>query len=216
MQYPENGTIGYAQINALSWRVASELSRRNSSLLVGFPEDGGSSAHADALMLVDSRGLEYQARRRGLGFAAFKDGRYGEIKWDRAFEMATARQITIALETSVGIQLPDRAPKTTRRALSYRVLASILEMMLGDSHSWTVTPGRGGPLDPTLGESPTDLRDFDYCRWDVRRNEDVVATVDIYGYAEVEGRRVDLHKRYDELGRRVTRLTVSVFGSLLP
>ncbi|WP_442860661.1 TY-Chap2 family putative peptide chaperone [Arthrobacter sp. zg-Y895] len=106
-------------------------------------------------MLVDRRG-GWNTRRRGLGFAAFKEGRHNKIKWDRAFEMAIARQITLALETSVGIDLPDRAPKTIRRALSYRVLASIIEMTLGDDQSWTATPGKEGPLDPTcLIGSPT-------------------------------------------------------------
>lgn len=216
MQYPERGTIGYGQINALSWRVASELSRRDSSLFVGLAGEG-SALHADSLLFLDGKGLEYQARRRGLGFAAFRNGRHGEVKWDRAFRMRTARQIATALETSVGIHLPDRAPKTTRRALSYRVLASVLRITLADSGSWNVVPGKAAPLEPELvGKGNARLPELDYCRWDLCRDENVVAAVDIYGYAQVKGNLVDLYKRYDETGRRITPLTADVFGGIMP
>ena len=216
MQYAERGTIGYAHINALSWRVASELSRRDPALLVG-PASEGSAAHTDSLLFVDGKGLMYQARRRGLGFAVFRNLSHGQIKWDRAFQMHTAREIAVALERSVGIQLPERAPATNRRSLSYRVVASILEMTVGDKHLWVVEPGSGGSLDPAqVEEDPKRLREFEDIRWVLLRNEDAVANVDTHGYAEIDGRIIDLYARYNELGRRITTLTAEVFGGIMP
>lgn len=60
------------------------------------------------------------------------------------------------------------------------------------------------------------LPEFDFCRWDLWRNENVVAVLDIYGYAaQVKGSLVNLRKRYDVIGRRITALTADVFGGIM-
>jgi hypothetical protein len=115
MIYAEHGTLRYRQINALSWRVASELSRRDPGVYIGLTGDGGSAAHADSLMMTNAGGPDYQARRCGLGFTAGSGGDF-QIPWDRALGMPSARAIAIALEESQGIHRPEKSPVTTPRA----------------------------------------------------------------------------------------------------
>lgn len=217
MQQAEEGTIGYAQINALSWRVASELARRDPAVFVGLTGYGGGASHVDALMLTDGGGLRYDARRRGSGFSAYVD--HGDpvmIPWDRALQMRSARDIAKALEKSAGIHLSSRAPATGGRALGYRLIASILETTLGDRRSWQVHEAEGGALAGPRDEAPATLQNYEDTRWTLRRDDEPVAIVDNFGFIEVKGRIVRLSSRYQELNRSIFALTMDVLGGLLP
>jgi len=72
--YAQHRTLLYRHINALSWRVASELSRRDPGLYIALTGDGGSASQADSLMMSNTSGPDYQARRRGSGFTAGSGG----------------------------------------------------------------------------------------------------------------------------------------------
>ncbi|MCC3279901.1 hypothetical protein LJ754_12150 [Arthrobacter sp. zg-Y40] len=217
MQQAEQGTIGYAQVNALSWRVASELARRDPSVFVGLTGYGGGASHSDALMLTNGGGISYAARRMGSGFSAcVNNGDHLMIPWERALQMRSARDIAIALEKSAGIHLPSKAPATSGRALGYRLIASILEMTLGDRRSWQVYETEGGPLAEPREEVLARLQNYEDTRWVLRRDEEPVAMVDNFGFLKVDGNVVDLSARYQELNRSIFALTMDVYGGLLP
>ena len=217
MQQAEEGTVGYAQINALSWRVASELARRDPAVFIGLTGHSGGASQADALMLTNGAGITYEARRRGSGFSACVDqGDYLMIPWDRALQMQSARDIAVALEISAGVHLPSKAPASSGRALGYRLIASILEMTLGDRRSWQVYETEGGSLAGPREEVLARLQNYEDTRWVLRRDEEPVAMVDNFGFLKVDGNVVDLSARYQELNRSIFALNMDVFGGLLP
>ena len=217
MQYAAQGTIGYAQINALSWRVASELCRRDPAVFVGLTGYGGGASQVDALVLTNGGGITYDARRMGSGFSACVDhGDYLIIPWDRALQMRSAREIAIALEKSAGVHLPSKAPATSGRALGYRLIASVLEMTLGDRRCWLVQEAEGGPLAGPREEVLVCIQNYEDTRWILRRDDEAVATVDNFGFVQVDGKVLDLSARYQELNRSIFALTMDVFGRLLP
>lgn len=215
MIYAQQRTLRYRHINALSWRVASELCRRDAGLYVRLTGDGGSAAHADALMLTNLSGPDYQARRQGLGFTAGSGADF-QIPWDRAFNMPSARAIAIALEKSQGVHRPEKSPPTTPRALGYRLMASMLELTLGDQPDWTARELEGGPLNPESSVSRERLQPWEDTRWVMVRNTEVVAIFDNFGWLEINDRKIDLHARYRELNGRMQPLILDVFGGLLP
>ena len=215
MIHAERGTLGYRQINALSWRVASELSRRDPGLFIGLTGDGGSAAHADALMMTNASGLEYQARRCGLGFTAGSTGDF-QIPWDRALAMPSARAIAIALEEFQGLHRPNKSPATTPRALGYRVMASMLELTVGDRADWATGEYVGGPLDSASLASRDRLQPWEDTRWALIRDGEPVARMDNFGWLEIQERTIDLHSRYRALDGRIYPLILEVLGDILP
>lgn len=215
MIYAENGKLSYRHINALSWRVASELGRRDAGLYICLTGEGGSAAHADALMMTNVSGPDYQARRKGSGFTAGSGGDF-QIPWARAFSMPSARAIAIAMEESQGIHRPEKSPTTTPRALGYRLLASMLELTLGDRSDWSTAEFEGGPLDSGTSVSRDRLQAWEGTRWALLRNSEVVAIFDNFGWLAIDDRKIDLHARYIELNRRMQPLILDVFGGLLP
>lgn len=215
MIYASHGTLGYRYINALSWRVASELCRRDAALYICLTGDDGSAAHADALMMANASGPDYQARRKGSGFMAGSGGDF-QIPWEQAFNMPSARDIAIALEVSQGIHRPEKSPATTPRALGYRLMASMLELTLGDRSDWSTRELQGGPVDLESSASRERLQPWEDTRWVLVRNTEVVAIFDNFGWLEINDRKIDLHARYRELNGRMQPLLLDVFGRLLP
>jgi len=215
MIYAEHGTLGYRHINALSWRVASELCRRDPGVYIGLTGGDGPSAMADALMMADVSGVAYQARRCGFGFAAGAGGDF-KIPWDRAFRMAGPRAIAIALEESRGIHRPEKSPTTSPRALGYRVMASMLELTLGDRVQWSTGESRGGPLDQESLTTGERLQEWEDTRWSLFRDSEAVAQLHNFGWLEIRGQKIDLLARYRELNGKIFALTMDVFGGLLP
>lgn len=213
MIYVEHGTLLYRQINALSWRVASELARRDNTIYVGLTGDGGSGAHADALMLTGAGGRAYQARRCGSGFIAGHGPELG-IPWERALQMKSARDIAVSLEQFLGLHHGKYAKATTPRALGYGVMASLLELTLGDRRSWETYESAGGPLTEDMNGSGTPRRSED-TRWKVVRDGQQVAEFDNYGALLVNGRMVDLYSCYKALNGRIYPVGFESLGELL-
>ncbi|MEV7132653.1 hypothetical protein AB0N24_07155 [Arthrobacter sp. NPDC093128] len=217
MIFAEHGTVRYRQLNALSWRVASELSRRDPGLYIGITYDGGSDAHADALVATSASGLRYSARRSGLGFTAGSaDNIVFELPWDKAFGMPSANAIAVSLEESLGVHRPSKSPQTSPRALGYRVMASVLEMTLGDRRQWLTGAARGGPLDSESLVTRDRLQPWEDTSWVLARDNEPLATIDNFGWLEIGGRLVDLHSRYRGLDGRLYPLVTETFGHVLP
>lgn len=216
MIYVEQDTLLYRQINALSWRVASELARRDNSIYVGLTGDGGSGAHADALMLTGADGRAYQARRCGSGFIAGHGPELG-IPWERALQMKSARDIAVTLEQFLGLKHGKYAKATTPRALGYGVMASLLELTLGDRRSWQTVEVEGGPLTRTVATAtmPGAPREYEDTRWKVIRDGREVAEFDNYGGLLVGGRTTDLYSLYRTQNGRIYSVVFETLGGLL-
>jgi hypothetical protein len=214
MIYAEQGTILYRQINALSWRVASEIARRDNSIYIGLTGDGGSASHADALMLTGEGGRAYQARRCGSGFIAGHGPELG-IPWEHALQMNSAREIAVALERLLGLEHGKFAKATTPRALGYGVMASLLELTLGDRRTWQTHELEGGPLERNSNTRGIRRREYEDTRWKVACDGQVVAEFDNYGSLHVEGRTVDLYSRYRALNGRIYPVVFELLGGLL-
>lgn len=212
----ERGTLRYKHINALSWRVASELARRDARVYIGLTGDGGSAAQADALTLSSqSGGARYQARRTGFGLVAGMGGHF-TMDWEQALNMPSARAIAIAMEKSLDIHLPEKTPTTTPRALGYRIMASLLEMTVGDGRQWFTYEAMGGRLDPDTTVASDRLQEYEDTRWLLYRDSEQQAVLDNFGWLEVEDRKIDLHRRYRELDGRLYPLVLEIFGRILP
>jgi hypothetical protein len=166
-------------------------------------------------MMSSASGLDYQARRKGSGFTAGSGGEF-QISWNQAFMMQSARAIAMELEKSQGIHRPDKSPVTTPRALGYRVMASMLELTLGDRLEWSTEELEGGPLDPESAATHERLQSGEDTRWALQHGGRPVAQLDNFGWLEIEDRKMDLHTRYRELDGRLYPLVGEIFGSLLP
>ena len=212
MPYAQKGTLRYRQVNALSWRVASELARRDNSVYIGFAGDDGSAAHSDVLALGKSGELAYEARRCGLGFTA----REFELPWERALSMQNPREIVIALENALGLHLPMKSPPTSARAIGYRVMAAILEMTVGDVRDWWTSEAPGEPFDPASGWTRERAQQWEATRWSLSRYGEIVAELDNFGSLRIDGRTIDLLRRYRELDGRLHALVVDIFGKYMP
>lgn len=215
MIYAQQRTLLYRHINALSWRVASELSRRDPGLYIALTGDGGSASQADSLMMANASGPDYQARRRGSGFTAGSGGDF-QISWEQALNMPSARAIAIALETSQGVYRPEKSPTTTPRALGYRLMATMLELTLGDRSDWSTRELRGGPLESKSSATLDRLQPWEDTRWALTRDGETVAQLDNFGWLEIDDRLINLHSRYRELNGRLYPLMLEIFGSTLP
>lgn len=212
MPHAQKGTLRYRQINALSWRVASELARRDNSLYVGFAGDEGSAAHSDVLALGKSGELTYEARRCGLGFRARKF----ELPWDEALSMENPREIATVLENALGLHLPMQSPPTSARALGYRVMAAILEMTVGESRYWWASEAPGEPFERDSQWTNARAFQWEATRWSLYRGSEQVAELDNFGTLNTDDRTIDLLSRYRELDGRLNALVVELFGKHLP
>ncbi|WP_224094952.1 hypothetical protein [Arthrobacter sp. StoSoilB13] len=166
-------------------------------------------------MLTSPTGPEYQARRMGLGFTAGSEGAF-TIAWDQALRMRSARAIAIALEESLHIHLPEKSPVTSPRALGYRVMASILEMTVGDGRQWLTHERTGGPMSHVSESTKERLLPYEDTLWALTRDGEEVAVLDNYGWLKIDHRQIDLHARYRELNGSLYLLVAGVFGGLLP
>ncbi|WP_430297732.1 hypothetical protein [Sinomonas sp. B1-1] len=210
----EPGTIMWRHVNALSWRVLSELARRDNSLFVGLTGYGGSASHAHALMMTDGATRHYQARRWGLGFTAGNGGEH-QIEWSEAFSMPSARSIAMDLERANGLNFPASSPPTSPRALGYRVLAAVLELTLGDAAQWEVC---GFPARSFAGDANSPrLREWEDTAWSLRRDDEEVAQIDNFGHLRwgLQCDSMDLMQLYMRHDRRIIPLVSELFGRLL-
>ncbi|MDF9276255.1 hypothetical protein P4U43_00435 [Arthrobacter sp. EH-1B-1] len=192
--------------------MASELTRRDSSVYIGLTGEGGSAAHSDALMLAKHGDVTYQARRCGLGFTARKF----QLPWNRALSMENPREIAIALENALGLHLPKKSPPTSARAIGYRVLAAILETTVGDPQYWSISEASGGPFDPDSPWTRERSHQWESTRWSLWRDGEIVAELDNFGSLKIDGRTIDVLKRYRELDGRLHALVVDIFGKYIP
>lgn len=115
-------------IEALSWRLASELFRRHTQRLRLIRAHPGGGQY-DVLMLfgVDAPGRILLNRAGTIQIHERFDHNpaieWEPVEWDR-YARADPYQFLIALERAAGLSSPVNAPATTPTSLTYRVLAA--------------------------------------------------------------------------------------------
>jgi hypothetical protein len=130
--------------------------------------------------------------------------------------MENPREIAIALEIALGLHLPMKSPPTSARAIGYRLMAAILEMTLGDVRYWSTSETPGGPFDPDSGWTRERSQRWEATRWSLWRDGEIVAELDNFGSLRIDGRTIDLLRRYRELDGRLHALVVDIFGKYMP
>ena len=147
----------------------------------------------------------------GLGFTA---GPAGErhIEWSQAFAMPSARSIAIELERANGLNFPNASPPTSPRALGYRIVATVLEMTLGDTTEWSTEEFSARPFgsDVNFGR----LRPWEDTAWALCRAGETVAQIDNFGHLRWDHQEepIDLSELYIRHDRRIITLVAELFG----
>jgi hypothetical protein len=216
----EKGTLRYRQINTLSWRIATELCRRDSDLYITFPE-GGSDEFADALMVTTLREARYQMRRVGGGVVSHGD-KSVMVPWEKVLNRESPRAVAYLMEANYGLIPHKKAGPTTPRTLGYRILSAALDGTLSDRGTWTV--GAGSSPEPLLSEASgqvkrsSDLTAWspDQTRWTLLRAEEAVAEFDSHGYVKTDRGLFELMSLYKSMERRVGKVLYEVLGHRLP
>ena len=132
--------VPYRYKNALSWRVASDLCRRDSGLVVTFPE-GGSSAFANSLMIGKGQELSYEMRRMGGGVVSHARG-LNMLSWEKAFSFANPRELVKELEKL------ERYASRRRRPLYLEPWVTGSSLLFSTCCSWIRGNGTGIPGRP--------------------------------------------------------------------
>ncbi|GAA2199969.1 hypothetical protein [Sinomonas flava] len=209
--YPEGDTIAWHQLTALSWRVMSELARADPELYIAAITDDGMGNSPQTFVFMMRRGkVWFQARRGGGGFFVDEVGKM--ILWEHAFALRSAREVAAHMMRLQGGGSPVVLPATRPRALGYRVMASMLELTLGDKEPWTVQWDQGGGGYETRGRHP-----YEDSAFSLIRDGRVVASFDNFGWMrrpnEEEGSAVELMPLYVAHGRRILPLVAEIFGA---
>ncbi|MGP9504305.1 TY-Chap2 family putative peptide chaperone [Specibacter sp. AOP5-B1-6] len=212
--------VPYRYVNALSWRLASDLCRRHNELFITFP-GGGSDAHADALMVSTDRDVWFQMRRRGGGVAT-----HGEkleiIEWADVFAAENPREIVRRMEESYGITPSKSSAPTTPRTMGYRVISAALDATLNDTRRWRVDAS-SSPVslqDETNGIDPVGPISLGWVpghtRWHLHCDDDMLAVFDSFGHVKTDRGITNLLAAYKSLNRRVGAVLNDALGHRLP
>lgn len=140
-----NGSGDRTVLEAASWRLASELVRRNPETLrlIRAHPGGGQS---DCLWLLPRHGAPGDVRLNRAGTIQVLerfDGRPGEWSatgWHDYLD-ADPREFLGRLESAAGLPSPSTVPASTRRTLTLRVLAAIAATAFKTVHPIDIEPG---------------------------------------------------------------------------
>jgi hypothetical protein len=228
---------------AQSWLIASELARRHPELLVHemHPGDG----MYDVLCVSDPRQGEYMDRTRIMlnragtlqvhqpEHSQRQDATVGS--WADVIASENPHRHVKAIEVAAELGHPAKAPASTPRVLTYRLISTLLTLLTNDRHSWDArnevidSSGQGsedqhGYLDkfplvhPDLATTPSlNLwREPESHFWAVLRDGEPVAIASIEGRVYRQDGILDLAPAYAANGHSMTRLITQVFEGLLP
>lgn len=132
-------------LEAASWRLASELSRRHPSTtrLIRAQPGGGLS---DCLWLLPSTGGQGDIRLNRNGtiqvLSRFdgRDPQWPPTEWD-VYLRGDPREFLYRLEAEAGLPAPTTVPATTPRTLTLRILAAIATTGVKSVQSIEIVPG---------------------------------------------------------------------------
>lgn len=210
--------IPYRYKNALAWRVASDLCRRETGLVITFPE-GGSSAHANSLMIARGQQLAYEMRRAG-GWLVPHAAESRMLSWEQAFARPNPRTIVVELEVSSGIHIA-KTPMTQPRAIGYRLISATLDVVLHDRRRWDWYASSQGSIENQGLHADSEIDDTqrwtpEVTRWHLSCDGEKLAEVDSFGWIKTSKVTGPLLPRYKALGGKVGKLVTEVLGDILP
>lgn len=148
-------------IEAASWTLAAEMTRRHPELTITRYHPGG--GQYDCLAIRAERGVHIDLNRVGSIHVHSSQGggtlEWEPIKWS-TFLATNPRKFITLLEKHVGLPHVNALPPTTPRVLSYRVLAAFarlhaLGIPVEISMSTIDTSGMGGGRASWLADYPT-------------------------------------------------------------
>ncbi len=148
-------------VDAASWKIASELSRRSPGLVIRASHPGG--GQYDCLSLhhhelghvadINREGSFHVVRR-------LDDRATTGSSWRIWSEVITldSRRLVDQASHRIGQRVPAKLPPTTRRVLVYRLIAFIVGMNAFSGKRWTCSSGvhdssgmEGSSIDPSFG-----------------------------------------------------------------
>lgn len=140
-------TDDYSVIEAMAWRLASEIFRRHPlSLRLGITRPGDGQYEALSLFPRDSEAAEIRITKNGRIhlFGSFH-GRRGSVEWEPVewdeFMRSKTREFVERLETAAGLPAPQSTPSTTKTSLVYRQLAAVVATTVKESRHLYVASG---------------------------------------------------------------------------
>lgn len=227
---------------AQSWWVASELARRHPELIVHetHPGDG----MYDVLSLSDPSQGDYLERTRimlnrngTLQVHPPSGSERSDIMigpWANVIASRSPHQQVKVIERAAGLGHPAKAPASTPRVLSYRLLATLLALNINDRHPWDARQEfvsssddasiEQGPHFKTFPTIPRELvrtpivgqsQDTQLHFWILLRGAEPVAAISSEGCVYRKDKVVNLADHYKRHGRKLLPIVVSAFGDLL-
>lgn len=199
-----------ARARATSWLLASEILRRTDTLLLRETHPGG--GQYDCLTLYDGAEAVVQINRVGSihvrGEQLADLDRWPTLDWPSGVKDAARKILKRA-----GLPAPERANRTTRASLTYRVMAELVSADATRLDARAALNDSSGPegshiddavmnLEPLREASPADV-------WALRRDDDLIARL-WNGWAyTARGEHLDLYWRYRR-GESVRRLAEEI------
>lgn len=144
-------------INAESWWVASELTRRHPELIIYEMHPGG--GQYDVLCVTTPDQLRQDVERaqprvmlNRSGTVQIHEGPQTEVvaTWTEVLNSAHPHSLVKELEARTGWGSPNKAPSSTSRVLTYRLMASSLQALVNDRVPWDI---RCDAIDSSGGDS---------------------------------------------------------------
>lgn len=238
---PESTQPALRFATAQSWWIASELARRNGLEIYEMHPGGGSY---DVLSVTHRRGFQLDEVRLDLnrnGSLHIQPHASGWMTWTQVMAQQDPHTVVRRAEKALGWN-PPPGPQTTRRALTYRVLARALAITLDDRHWWDVRMGfvdaSGDPDDnPDYGleaSHPAAIRhartllsfdgDYPLCHlwvlgydlWSDERHVVAVLSDDARVFLTGNDEPIDLMDLYRKRGRRLGLVVAEALGTVLP
>lgn len=215
---------------AQSWWIATELVRRHPKITVIETHAGGGMYDSLSLLrdgtniLTINRGGHIHAHLHPME----------PVRLTCAFLDDDAHELIWHLEKACGLSTPAKAPATTPKTLTYRVLTYLCMATVNKSvpldirSAYNDTSGMGGgsrnllPKFPIAAERARERRSDDpfgvpeHRYWLVLRDSHALAAVDVDGHAYLGAQVLHLPTAYEQTDRNVTRTVAATLSSLLP
>lgn len=132
-------------VNTESWWVASELARRHPELIIYEMHPGGGQYDVLCVTTPDQLSMSApHAKPRVMlnraGTVQIHIGPKSDIvaTWEEALAAPHPHSLVKEIESRTGWGSPSQSPSSTPRSLTYRLMASALQVLVNDRHPWDI------------------------------------------------------------------------------
>ena len=223
-------------LTAQMWWIASELVRRHPHLRIS----GVEVDEADRLLIVhdEQDGMSVQWDLVG-GCKFLVNGDVNKISWIQMLAAPSPHAVVKQIEVATGLVIPKARPATSARALTYRVIASALATATNDRYEWYAVPApmlheedpenpgceffrdfpstiraRADYVTMTLEEFEAGGRSVYFFQpfWALLRDLEPIAIFDSAGVVHTVSGATSLMPLYEQVDRKLARVTAHVLG----